>query len=90
MKKSFLITGCAGFIGSHMTDYVLKRGHKVIGVDNLTSGKKINISHNYKNKNFKFFNLNLRDIDKIKAIKKFDYVLHFAGHGELIPSIENP
>ena len=41
MKKSFLVTGCAGFIGSHMTDYLLKRGHKVIGIDNLTSGKKL-------------------------------------------------
>lgn len=90
MKKSFLITGCAGFIGSHMTDYILKKGHKVIGIDNLTSGKKKNISHNLQNKNFKFFKLNLSEIKKITKVKKIDYVLHFAGHGELIPSIERP
>ena len=90
MKNFFLITGCAGFIGSHMTDYILKKGHKVIGIDDLTSGKKKNISHNLQNKNFKFLNLNLGNIDKIKSIGKIDYVFHFAGHGELIPSIENP
>ena len=56
MKKSFLITGCAGFIGSHMTDYILKKGHKVIGIDNLTSGKKKIFHIIYKIKILSFLN----------------------------------
>ena len=44
--KISLVTGCAGFIGSHMVDYLLNKGHFVYGIDNLTSGKKINIIHN--------------------------------------------
>tara|TARA_B100000686_G_scaffold351625_1_gene450927 strand:- start:2665 stop:3657 length:993 start_codon:yes stop_codon:yes gene_type:complete len=90
MKQIFLITGCAGFIGSHMVDYILKKGHKVIGIDNLTSGKKINIIHNLKNKNFRFYKLDLKNIERLKRLKKIDYVIHLAGYGELIPSIERP
>ena len=40
MKKISIVTGCAGFIGSHMCDYLLLKKHTVIGVDNLVSGKK--------------------------------------------------
>tara|TARA_Y100000996_G_scaffold22154_2_gene16106 strand:- start:373 stop:1359 length:987 start_codon:yes stop_codon:yes gene_type:complete len=90
MKVS-LVTGCAGFIGSHMTDYLLKRKHKVYGIDNLTSGKIININANLKNSKFVFINSDLKNFNKIsKKIKKIDYVFHFAGNGELIPSIEKP
>ncbi len=48
--KISLVTGCAGFIGSHMVDYLLNKGHFVYGIDNLTSGKRININHNLKKK----------------------------------------
>ncbi len=90
MKVS-LVTGCAGFIGSHMIDYLLKRKHKVYGIDNLTSGKIININANLKNGKFVFINSDLKNFKTIsKKIKKIDYVFHFAGNGELIPSIEKP
>lgn len=90
MKVS-LVTGCAGFIGSHMIDYLLKRKHKVYGIDNLTSGKIININANLKNSKFVFINSDLKNFKTIsKKIKKIDYVFHFAGNGELIPSIEKP
>ena len=52
MIKVSLVTGCAGFIGSHMTDYLLKKKHKVIGIDNFISGKKVNLKNAIKNKNF--------------------------------------
>lgn len=52
--KISLVTGCAGFIGSHMVDYLLNKGHFVYGIDNLTSGKRININHNLKKKNLNF------------------------------------
>ena len=55
MKKISLVTGCAGFIGSHMTDYLLKKNHKVYGLDNLVSGKIKNLQNSLKNKNFRFF-----------------------------------
>jgi UDP-glucose 4-epimerase len=90
MKVS-LVTGCAGFIGSHMVDFLLKKKHLVYGIDNLSSGKIINISHNFKSKKFIFFNKDLKHFEKIsKTIMKIDFVFHFAGNGELIPSIENP
>ena len=92
-KNISLVTGCAGFIGSHMTDFLLKKNHIVIGIDNLASGKMKNLKEAQKNKNFVFFKGNLSSIinsKKFKKIKKIDYVYHFAGHGELIPSIEKP
>ena len=91
MIKTFLVTGCAGFIGSHMTDYLLRKGHNVIGVDNFVSGKKTNLELALKNKRFKLYKDNLQNPSKIiKKHKKIKYVFHFAGHGELVPSIENP
>ena len=91
MIKTFLVTGCAGFIGSHMTDYLLRKGYNVIGVDNFISGKKTNLELALKNKRFKLYKDNLQNPSKIiKKHKKIKYVFHFAGHGELVPSIENP
>ena len=93
MKNISLVTGCAGFIGSHMCDYLLKKKHIVYGIDNLISGKIRNLENSFKNKNFKFIKGNIKDFDKLckkKKLKKLDYLFHFAGHGELIPSIENP
>lgn len=93
-KKISLITGCAGFIGSHMTDYLLKKKHLVYGIDNLTSGKIENLNNAKKNKNFIFIKGNISKVLTSKGIKKkikkIDYVFHFAGNGELIPSIEKP
>lgn len=89
--KISLVTGCAGFIGSHMVDYLLKKNHTVYGIDNLSSGKKINIKHNLNNKKFIFINKDLKDFEAIsKKIKNINFIFHFAGNGELIPSIEKP
>ena len=93
MKKKYcLITGCAGFIGGHLAEYLLKKDMVVYGIDNLSTGKKSTIDLiKKKYKNFIFFN---KDICQIKSIliniKKIDYVFHFAGYGELVPSMENP
>lgn len=92
MKKDnvALVTGCAGFIGSHMCDYLLKKKFSVYGLDNLSSGKLKNLKH-IKNKNFKFYKLDIKNSKKFfKHKKKIDYIFHFAGNGELIPSIDNP
>jgi UDP-glucose 4-epimerase len=90
MNKVALVTGCAGFIGSHLVDLLLNKDIKVIGLDNFSSGSKKNIKH-IKSKKFKFYKMDVKYVDKIlKKIKKLDFVFHFAGNGELIPSIEQP
>ena len=90
-NKVFLVTGAAGFIGSHMVDYLLKRKFKVIGIDNLKNGNFNNIKHNISNKKFFFLK---KDIIKYKftkkKFKKIDYIFHFAGLGDVVTSIENP
>jgi len=73
--KTVLITGVAGFIGSHLADKFLIEGYKVVGVDNFLTGKPENISH-ITNINFKFFE---KDITKgIFDIENVDVILHFA------------
>ena len=71
-----LITGGAGFIGSHLCDLFIKKGHTVICVDNLITGTKKNIEPHLKNKRFKFI---LHDISKPLIVKeRLDRVFHFA------------
>jgi UDP-glucose 4-epimerase len=86
--KTFLITGGAGFIGSHTTDALIARGGKVITVDNLSTGRKENL-----NSKSKFYKLNIADDKKFEAIVKKhkpDYIYHFA-HFVLVPkSTQNP
>ena len=75
-KKTILITGGAGFIGSHLCDRLIKDGFKVICLDNFVTGTRDNIKHLLRNRNFKFIK---HDATKPVAVKeKLDYVLHFA------------
>ena len=75
MKKA-LITGGAGFIGSHLCDLLLDKGFRVICMDNFITGDKKNVSHIKENKNFILIE---HDISKhIKITESVDYVLHFA------------
>ena len=89
LSKS-IITGGAGFIGSNLTDHLVRIGHKVIILDNFVSGKKSNLAH-HKKKNLKIVNL---DISKGKSLVKYfkgaDYVFHLAALAQVIPSIKNP
>jgi len=74
--KTILITGGAGFIGSHLCNFLLHKNFRIICVDNLITGNKENIEHLLNNKNFKFIN---HDVSKhIKIDENLDYVLHFA------------
>ena len=76
MSKSLLITGVAGFLGSHLCDLFLKKKFKVFGIDNLITGDLINVKHNINNKNFKFINHDV--CNEIFLNEKIDYILHFA------------
>ena len=81
MKKSkiALVTGCAGFIGSHMCDYLLKKNFTVYGIDNLSSGKFKNIKH-IKSKNFKFSKLDIKNSKFFFKRKKIDFDLNYVGY----------
>lgn len=84
-----LITGGAGFIGSHLADYLFQKGHKIIVLDNFISGRKSNLKKI--EKKIKIVNI---DIFKSKSLDKYfkgvDYVFHLAGLADIVPSIENP
>ena len=85
-----IITGGAGFIGSNLTDHLVRIGHKVVVLDNFVSGKKSNISHHSKKK-VKIVKIDICDSEKLsKYFKGADYVFHLAALAQIIPSIKNP
>ncbi len=92
-KQNVMITGCAGFIGSHAVDYFLNKGYHVIGIDCFTyAGKVENIRHQYANPNFKLYNLdicNAQDILKICKARKIDWIINFAAETHVDNSIKN-
>ena len=77
--KKVLITGAAGMIGSHLSDELLRKGYKVVGMDNLAVGRIENIEHNLKDRNFKFIRADILDMDAVKsASKNVDIIVHLA------------
>ena len=90
MKKKVLITGAAGFLGSHTVNKFLENNFEVRGIDNFSTGNKDNISHLKNNKNFKFEEVDLKKKLNSKFIKDCKYIIHFAGIGDIVPSIEQP
>ena len=92
MKKKLkvLVTGAAGFIGSHMCDLLLREKYFVFGLDNLSRGKMKNLEHLKKNKDFKFIKCDLLSNLNKKLFLSVDYVIHFAGIADIVPSIEDP
>jgi len=71
-----LITGGAGFLGSHLCDYLLNRGHQIIALDDLITGKTDNIAHLAGNNSFKFIKQDVTEYIYIE--EDLDYILHFA------------
>ncbi len=71
-----LITGAAGFIGSHLCEKFLREGHRVIGLDNFLTGSPENIAHLFENENFKFIKYDVTNFIYIK--EDIDIILHFA------------
>ncbi len=87
-KKTALVTGGAGFLGSHLCDAFIKKGFKVICIDNFITGSKKNITHLLKDKNFKFIK---HDISKDLQIKEpLDYILHFASPASPVDYLNFP
>ena len=87
-KKKVLISGAAGFLGSHLCDRFIKEGYEVIGMDNLITGDLKNIEHLFKLKEFEFFN---HDISKyVHVAGDLDYILHFASPASPIDYLKIP
>ena len=90
-KSNILITGCAGFIGSHYLDLLLKNGHKVVGVDSMTYASSMsNIENHMPNKNFEFHKVNITRTMFIVAlceIHEIDFIINFAAETHVDNSI---
>ena len=82
-----LITGGAGFLGSHLSEYLLNKGHEVVCMDNLITGSKQNIS-GIKSRNFHFVNHNVSEFIELDG--DLDYILHFASPASPIDYLELP
>src|SRR6187431_2175026 len=83
-----LITGAAGFLGSHLCDRFIKEGYRVIGMDNLVTGSMRNIQHLFKLKEFEFYH---HDVSKFVHVPgDLDYILHFASPASPIDYLKMP
>lgn len=87
-KPTSVITGGAGFLGSHLTDRLLKEGHRVIAIDNLITGNVANIEHLAGNKDYKFICHDVTDFIYIPGT--VDYVWHFASPASPIDYLKIP
>lgn len=87
-KERVLITGAAGFLGSHLCDRFLKEGYKVVGMDNLITGDLRNIEHLFKNSDFEFYH---HDVSKFVHVPgDIKYILHFASPASPIDYLKIP
>lgn len=87
-QPTSVVTGAAGFLGSHLTDLLLVRGHKVIGLDNFITGSVDNIAHLGGNRNFKFIEQDVTEF--IFLDRPVDYVWHFASPASPIDYLNVP
>lgn len=88
MRKRVLITGAAGFLGSHLCERFIKEGYHVIGMDNLITGDLANIEHLFQLENFEFSH---HDVSKFVHVPgQLDYILHFASPASPIDYLKIP
>ncbi|WP_271397033.1 SDR family oxidoreductase [Salinicoccus roseus] len=88
---TFLVTGAAGFIGSNLVEALLKKGFKVRGLDNLSTGRIQNVKEFLSDERFEFIEGDIRDIETCKyTSENIDYILHQAALGSVPRSIKEP
>ena len=88
LKPTSVITGGSGFLGSHLSDRLLKEGHRVIAIDNLITGNVANIEHLAGNPDFKFIRHDVTEYIFVPG--KVDYVWHFASPASPIDYLKIP
>jgi UDP-glucose 4-epimerase len=92
-SKVIVITGGAGFIGSHLADALLEQGHFVVAVDNLTLGREANIAHLKGHSRFRFQCLELlkdAELNRLFTAEHFDTVFHMAANSDIARSHHDP
>jgi UDP-glucose 4-epimerase len=90
-RETAVVTGGAGFIGSHMVDLLLQRGCSVRVVDNLVGGRESNLAHHKGEARLSLDRSDIRELPSDASVfRGVDYVFHFAGIGDIVPSIERP
>lgn len=86
-----LVTGAAGFIGSHLCESLLSLGHEVTGLDDLSGGRKSSVSSILHKDGFYFKKCDITDLNQLKNVPRdYDLVFHLAGLADIVPSIEKP
>src|SRR6185503_14501230 len=87
-QPTSVVTGGAGFLGSHLADLLLGSGHKVIAIDNLVTGSVDNVAHLAGNQNFRFLHQDVTEFIFLEG--PVDYVWHFASPASPIDYLELP
>jgi len=90
LNRKILISGGAGFIGSHLCDFFIKNGDIVWCIDNFITSERRNIQHLLDNKNFVLIEKDLIEFDENEINEKFDYVLHFASPASPVDYMKYP
>lgn len=90
MGNKCIVTGGAGFIGSHVVETLLARGHQVVAVDNLATGRVTNFDSFKNHPQFSFAQKDVSEDCLQKTFEKADWVFHLAGLADIVPSIEKP
>ncbi|KAB8036826.1 NAD-dependent epimerase/dehydratase family protein [Silvanigrella paludirubra] len=89
MKKS-IVTGGAGFIGSHLVTKLLQLGHSVLVLDNFSNGRRENLASVISNPNLLVKNVDLSEFNAIESFDGYDNVFHLAALADIVPSIQRP
>jgi UDP-glucose 4-epimerase len=91
MAQFDIVTGGAGFIGSHVVDALLSEGRRVLAIDNLAAGRRSNLAQHSADQRFRFVEASVSDRDRMKELfEGADRVFHLAALADIVPSVQNP
>lgn len=91
--ETMLVTGAAGFVGSHLTDRLLHRGYRVVGLDNLSRGTRANLDQAFKSPDFLFFETELAELASFRrAVSEFqiEMIWHMAANSDIAAGVADP